>query len=168
MLPGDRLVCAFVEPHTKGETFRKWLLHVTIVPWFRLPDASDAIAQGLEQALKSIGPFKATIDGETIFGPRKNRPAMLIDPPTPFIEIERKVRGFLHKKRAWLVDETTKKQYEFRPHVTVQGEKKLNSGDTFLCDKLYIVEQKGDYKEIVGEVKLGDGNKSFQRRLEPS
>lgn len=155
MIPGDRLVCAFVRPQTTGMQFKKWLLHVTIVPWFRLEDESADIAGGLEQALKTISPFEARVDGAAKFGPRR-REVSLVKQPTGLNEVEAKVRGYLHKKRAWLVDETTKRRYDFRPHVTMQGDEKLQDGDTFWVDRLYIVEQKGDYKEIVAEVNLGE------------
>jgi len=156
MLPGDRLVCAFVEAHGTREQFAHWFLHVTIVPWFRLDDPSDAIATGLKRALCDIGPFEVTVMDRVMFGPRKNRPALLVTQPTQLTVIERKVRNYLHKKRAWLVDETTKRRYEFRPHVTAQDNASPNAGDSFRCDRLYIVEQKGDYKEIISEVPLGE------------
>lgn len=147
MLPGDRLVCAFVKPQAVGVTFQKWLLHVTIVPWFRLADGSEAIAAGLTRALAGMKPFEARAAEATLFGPHKNRPAMLLAQPSSFDEIEAKVRSYLHKKRAWLVDETTKRRYEFRPHVTAQGEQSVTTGQIFHCDRLYIVEQKGDYRQ---------------------
>lgn len=154
MLPGDRLVCAFVEPQEVGRQFTDWLLHVTIVPWFRLPDLSAQIAAGLAKALTPIQPFEASAGGMVKFGPKKNRPARLLELPTPFTEIEQRVRSYFHKKRTWLVDETTKRRHEFRPHVTTQKSGELAEGQTFKVDKLYIVEQKGDYKEIVGIVGL--------------
>jgi 2'-5' RNA ligase len=156
MLPGDRLVCGFVEEQEVGVTFSTWLLHVTVVPWFRLDDDSSAIARGLVQALQTIEPFEAKIeDVSASFGARK-RQAGVIAQPTPFTDMEWKVRTYLHKKRAWLVDETTKQHYDFRPHVTLQAGSKLQAGDTFRCDRLYIVEQKGDYKEIVSEIRLSE------------
>lgn len=154
MLPGDRLVCAFIEEQRAGTQFKAWLLHVTIVPWFRLPDSSEVIVEGLEQALKTITPFEVVADGEAMFGPRKNRPVRLLKQPTPLSDIEAKVRTYLHKKRAWLVDETTKIRQDFRPHVTMQKDNGLQAGEKFMINRLYIVEQKGEYKEIVAEVKL--------------
>jgi|GEM_PF-592764 len=147
MLPGDRLICAFVENRPVGVQFKHWFLHVTIVPWFRLEEPSDVIAQGLSRSLKSIRPFEAVADGEARFRSRQNSPVTLLQQPTPFTEIEQKVRAYFHKKRALLVDETTKKHYEFRPHVTAQGDEGLKFGDMFWCDRLYIVEQKGDYQQ---------------------
>lgn len=155
MAPGDRLVCAFVEGQMVGLRFKRWPLHVTIVPWFRLDEASDVIVQGLERALVVIQPFELTASGTAQFGPRGGRPASLLSALPEIFQAEEKVRTYLHKKRAWLVDETTKKRYDFRPHVTVQGDTQLHDGDTFLCDRLYIVEQKGDYKEITNEVYFG-------------
>ncbi|HSX16397.1 MAG TPA: hypothetical protein VLF40_06405 [Candidatus Saccharimonadales bacterium] len=80
----------------------------------------------------------------------------LLQTPTPFTEVEQRVRSYLHKKRAWLVDETTKKRYEFRPHITMQGTDEFGENGTFRCGRLYIIEQTGDYKEIVGKIGLGD------------
>lgn len=91
-----------------------------------------------------------------MFGPRKNRPATLIAQPTPFTTVEQKARNYLHQKRAWLVDETTKRRHAFRPHVTAQAESRLIPGKIFTCDRLYIVEQMGNYKEVVGEIELSE------------
>jgi len=154
MLPGDRLVCAFVERQRVGLQFKTWLLHVTVVPWFRVPSSSEAIAAGLKQALKTIAPFEVAGESEAMFGLRKNRPVRLLVQLTILSDIEQKVRTYLHKKRAWLADETTKHRQEFRPHVAAQKDAGLQEGAKFIIDGLYIVEQKGNYKEIVAEVKL--------------
>lgn len=154
MLPKDRLVCGFVRPTTVGAMFKTWPLHVTIVPWFRLTDATDSIIRSLTEALTPIRPFIVTANAETMMGPRHDRPVVLIAEPTPLQDIEQRVRTYFHKKRALLVDETTKKQRSFRPHVTVQKEDRLQTGDSFAVDSIYIVEQKGDYKQVVGEVAL--------------
>ncbi len=153
MKPGDRLVCAFVEPQPVGSKFKTWLLHVTIVPWFRLSDEPARVAQGLEKALASVSPFEARISEEARFGSKRSRPAHLLE-PCKFPEVEQGVRGYLHKKRAWLVDETTKVRRPFRPHVTFQGDTHLHEGDKIYCDRLYIVQQKGDYKEVMAEIRL--------------
>jgi len=155
MLPGDRLVCAFVEAQTVETQFNEWLLHVTIVPWFRLADSSKQIAAGLARAFSAIKPFEAVAGDIVKFGPKKNRPARLVEPVMPFEELEKLVRNYLHKKRAWLVDETTERPRQFRPHVTVQKVGRLTEGQIFKVYKLYIVEQKGNYKEITAEIIFG-------------
>lgn len=154
MLPGDRLVCAFVKPQKVDVEFKEWPLHVTVVPWVRLNEPSKQIAEGLQRALITIKPFHAKAGDEVTMGPKERR-ARLLELPTPFTGIEQKVRNYFHKKRAWLVDETTKRRYEFRPHVTVQQTKELAEDKTFRVGKLYIVEQKGDYKQVMAEISLG-------------
>lgn len=154
MLPDDRLVCVFIQPKAVGDTFSTWPLHVTIVPWFRLPVATNDIVVGLAEALKPIPAFRSTTAAETMMGPHHNRPALLLAEPTPFHDIERRVRNYLHKKRAWLVDETTKKSRSFRPHVTLQKDDRLARGDQFMTNRLCVVVQKGGYKQVVGEVIL--------------
>lgn len=154
MLPGDRLICAFVEPQAVGTRFTDWLLHVTVVAWFRLDTSSEQIADSLTKALTTVWPFEA-MAGETVTMGGRQRPARLLQLPTPFTQIEQKVRSYFHKKRAWLVDETTKRRYEYRPHVTLQTSGELAEGQTFKVDKLYIVEQKGDYKVITAEIPFG-------------
>jgi 2'-5' RNA ligase len=154
MQPGDRLVCLFLQVYRVGDTFQQWPLHVTIVPWFRMPDSSAQLGSGLGRALGSLQPFTVVAADEARFGPRR-RLVRLLEPSGQLVTLEHKVRTYLHKKRAWLVDETTKRRYDFRPHVTAQAEQGLAPGATVLTDRLYIVEQKGDYKEIVSEVCFG-------------
>ena len=155
MLPGDRLICAFVSPQEVGTKFTSWKLHVTVVPWFRVDAESDIIASGLTRALKTMAPFSVTGGGEEMVGIRKTRHARLVKDPTALAGVAAKVRTYLHKKGALLIDETTKEPPVFRPHVTSQGNVTMHADDTFRCDRLYIVKQFGVYKEIVGEIPLG-------------
>jgi hypothetical protein len=143
-----------VQPIAVGDTFPRWPLHVTVVPWFRLNDQTDHIVEGLTESLQPIVPFTATSEMQSMLGPRRNRPAMLLRKPTPFQVIEQRVRTYFHKKRAWLVDETTKVRQVYRPHVTFQQDERLRPGETFQCDRLYVVEQFGDKKAVVGEIIL--------------
>src|SRR5579875_2771445 len=98
MLPGDRLICALMEQQAVGTQFKTWLPHVTIVPWFRLDEAADVIAEGLGRAFHGIAPFEVTCGGEAMFGPRKNRRVRLLLPTAPLSQIEAKARNYLHKK----------------------------------------------------------------------
>lgn len=154
MLPGDRLACLFIDSLRVGDQFRQWPLHVTLVPWFRVEGDSTSLAQGLELSLQTVPPFTVRAAGSTRFGPRK-RLVRLLEGSPELGAVEHRVRSYLHKKRAWLVDETTKRRYDFRPHVTVQGEYGLAPGAAVRVERLYIVQQKGDYKEIVSEAYFG-------------
>jgi 2'-5' RNA ligase len=154
MQPGDRLICAFVEPQVPSMQFKTWPLHVTIVPWFRLSDPSVQIASGLQEALHEVKVAIVSTGDEAQFGPRGNRQVRLLRPVGQLEQIEAKVRNYMHKKRAFMLDETTKKPYDFRPHVTAQNGFLLPESVPIRIAQLYIVEQKGDYKEIVSEMNL--------------
>ena len=154
MLPGDRLVCALVNPLPTGSRFTAWPLHLTIVPWFRAALGTPEITAGLQLASAGRHQFPVTMDGEAHFGRRGRKPVSLVALPNQITRIEQIVRGFLKSHAAWIVDESTKAAQPYRPHVTAQGAEQLHSGDTFLCRELYIIEQLGAAKTVAAVVEL--------------
>jgi 2'-5' RNA ligase len=153
MLPGDRLVCVFVDEFKVGDIFSKWPLHVTIVPWFRLKASSDQLRRGLQKALRPIRPFRVEVGEVALFGPKKNRPAHLLE-PSQLSDIEQRVRRYLQQKRSWLVDETTMKRRPFKAHITFQGDEHLEKGSIVPIDNLYIVKQHGNHKSVEAVVEF--------------
>lgn len=156
MRPGDRLLVAFTKPIPIGTQFSEWILHVTVVPWFRLGAPSQAIAVALTEDLEDIAPFVAVVGEEDHFGHGHRKLVNLIELPTSFQVIEARCREYLHDEQAWIVDETTSRRYDYRPHITAQTSGRVKQGDTFKCDRLYIVEQKGEYKEVTSIITLND------------
>lgn len=155
MQPTDRLVCVFVKTIDIGGEFKAWPLHVTVVPWFRLSAPSNDLKEELQQALGGIQSFEVEMGAEAQLGHKKGKVGNWVRLPSPLIEIEKRVRQVLKTHNSWLVDETTRLKRDYRPHVTAQAEERLHEGDRFICSKLHIIEQKGDYKEIVQEINLG-------------
>lgn len=153
MMPGDRLICMFVDSFGQGHEFSDWPLHLTIVPWFRNGMASDDLTAQFERALQGVGPFEMKVDGEARFGRRKKL-VNLIETPSPITKVEQIIRRSLQDNDSWIVDETTKIRRHFRPHITEQNYARVQSGDKISVDRLYIVEKRGDYKEIVATVNL--------------
>jgi len=154
MLPGDRLVCVFVESLAVGSRFTAWPLHVTIVPWFRLALSSDDVLMGLQKVTASIHPFTVVMDDDARFGRHKQKLVNLVSLPSPLNSVEQAVRKFLKASGAWLVDETTKRRLPYRPHVTAQGNEGLQRSAGFWCEKLYLIEQLGSAKTVAGIVGL--------------
>ena len=152
MRPGDRLICAFVDHFDQGDRFKDWPLHVTVVPWFRTEFSSDKLADELCDRLCSHKSFQVVMSDETQLG--RGKTVNLVARPTPLMEIEEQVRVVVKRNDAWLIDETTKRHREFRPHVTAQKDIRLYRGDTFICNAFYVIEQKGDHKEVVARVNL--------------
>lgn len=144
---------AFVKPMEVGSRFKDWPLHITIVPWFRTDISSEELVSELVSKLADIKPFEARVGKETHFGGWRKL-VNLIMQPSPLAQIERIVRTTLKSHDAWLVDESTKKQRPYRPHITAQLEGRVYEGDRIAIGKLYIVMQKGDYKIIESEIRV--------------
>ena len=147
MKPGDRLVCAFVEPIAKAATFTDWPLHVTIVPWFRLDQSSSNLALLLLQNFTDHAAFTVYVRGENQFGYKKQKTVNLVS-ASQLLVIESQTRQVLHKQHAWIVDEADHTQRSFRPHVTVQRSRRVQEGDQFHCNRLYIISQQGNSKSV--------------------
>lgn len=162
MHSGDRLVCAFTKQREVGQLFKDWPLHVTIVPWFRLGVETDHLVQDLHLVWRDEAAFDVHMGEEdTHFDHQKNRMATTVALPSPFVGLEQQLRDYLHNHDAWIADELAGRRYSYRPHVTVQREGRLGSGDRFRCDQLYVVEQRGGEKAVVGTIALsGSRDKS--------
>lgn len=154
MVPGDRLVCAFVEPLTPGAVFAEWPLHVTVVPWFRVDIPTDRLVSLLSSTLSSVHAFDASADGTAHFGRGGKKLVHLIAAPSPFWDVEHRIRELLHRQQAWIVDETTRKRRTYQPHITNQQGTQAHDGQAVQVNNLYIIEQQGSHKVVAGKVAL--------------
>lgn len=154
MQPGDRLITAFIDRRETGERFNQWPPHITLIPWFRTDVASDELALEIQATLSHIRPFAVEIGQEERFGARGRKLVNLVNLPSPLEIIEEAARQVLKTHQAWLVDESTRLRHRFRPHVTVQKSGRVQEGDSFKCDRLYLVMQEGSSKLITDEVLL--------------
>jgi 2'-5' RNA ligase len=151
MLPGDRLICAFVKSQPIGSIFKDWPLHITIVPWFRLDTSSPRLAEQLSEHYIGSNAFRVDVLKETQFGYKKLKVVNLVAAPE-LIRLEGQTRRLLHSHKAWVVDEADKTRKGFRPHVTALNTGRVHEGDSFECDRLYIVSQHGDFKQIDSQI----------------
>lgn len=154
MYPGDRLLCFFVQPVERSE-FRGWPLHITVVPWFRLALPATKLSADLAAAFAKFRVFDIRVAGEAFFGRRHSRVVDLLEASAEMSTIEQACRQYLHAQNAWIVDETTRRRFAYRPHVTRQGNVRVYGGDVIRCQSVCIVEQHGDYKTVVDKVELG-------------
>lgn len=147
MLPGDRIICTFAKQQLLGSQFKDWPPHITIVPWFRLDISSSKLAEELKEHYVGSKPFKVSILDEAQFGYKKRKTVNLVTAPE-LMRLEGQTRRLLHQHKAWIVDEADKTRGHFRPHVTVLKTGRVNKGDSFNCDRLYIVTQHVSFKQI--------------------
>lgn len=151
MQPGDIIVVAFVKPQQLGQQFKEWPLHVTVLSWQRGTAPAEMLARQLSVNLQDIRPFNVEVADETGFGKTGSIRVNLVRTPTPLSDIHQTVTnvaldaGFVQVSHRYPA---------YRPHVTVQPKERLHSGDTFLCDHLYLVAQHGEYKSVEAEITL--------------
>jgi hypothetical protein len=149
MNKGDKLICAFPEPKKVGETFTRWPLHVTIIPWFQVTADEAEFERLLQEQLGEIPAFGAKVRYPRKFGFRQAN-VLLKNQWQP-----------IHDAALACVSQAAKSTVRFRfvgrwysPHVTYQGEEHLQEGDIFWCDRVYIIEQKVEHKEVVAALEL--------------
>lgn len=77
----DKYMLAHIfEEHHTGNTFEKWPLHVTIVPWFTLDqNPKESVIESLDSITKEHLPIPITIGEPVMLGPNKDEPAYLIE-----------------------------------------------------------------------------------------
>lgn len=152
MQPGDRLICAFEKPPELGGRFSEWPLHVTVLSWFRCSLPSSRLARLLELNLKGFEPFRLEVGNEAQFGPRQNVLVNLVKTSPQLDAVEEITRLALENSD---IQFASKQFSKYRPHITVQERARLRAGDNFIVRQLSIIEQKVDYKEVVGAARLG-------------
>lgn len=156
MKPGDYLVTVFPDEHMVGETFgEEWLLHVTILAWFRLKMPAQKLASALEQAYHGVAPFTIELAGETHLGFGGTALVNLVRLPSPLIKLQRRTVALLDDLHADFVTGRGTWGGEYRPHMTAQTSARMHEGDTFTCDRFYLVERVGNRHKIVGVMSLG-------------
>lgn len=158
MLKGDKLICLFVQDYSLGDKFTHWPLHITILPWFRNDLSTDRIIEEICKELQSYASFSLNISQEAYFGSKKDKLVNLIKPDKTLSSIEKTIRSYLKAKRSWIVDETTKRKIQYSPHVTVQSSERLIAGDKIKINKIYLIEQKEENKEVVGIININGKN----------
>ena len=153
MLPEDRLICAFVNKQLEDAVFKDWPPHITIVPWFRLNISSSQLTKELGAHYIGSKTFKVIVHGEAQLGYKKQKLVNLVAAPE-LMKLEGQTRRLLHAHKAWVVDEADKTRNGFRPHVTALNTGRVHKGESFNCDRLYIVSQHGGFKQIDSVIML--------------
>lgn len=152
MQTGDRLICVLLKPLAVGYTFKNWPLHVTILPWSRTEVSSEELTDELRYIFADIRPFTMHVAGEAGFGYKGRKLVNLIAKPSLLDALESRARKVLHGHKAWIVDEANGFKRQFRPHITENKSGRAHAGESYACDALYIVEQKGEHKEVTGKI----------------
>lgn len=159
MKPGALIIVAMVDPATVPTTFRRkrleWPLHVTIAPWFTVPDETKMI-RFLESNLLSEPSFIAEIGDDTTFGEDGSIAVSLVANPQRFNVLHNYLLEYIRDNEgAIFVNTWTGDAY--RPHVTHHGDNRLYGGDSFAVQSLTLVRLADDeWCEVVANFSLGE------------
>lgn len=159
MTEGALIIVAMVDPGSVPVRFKRrrleWPLHVTVVPWFMVPDEQKFI-QFLEEHLPSEPSFNVLVGQDAAFGAEGEIPVSLIADRTPFAILHNYVLEAIADHDGTVLLNTWIRD-AYRPHITHHGDNRLHEGDTFTARSLTIVRLlDDDMCEVVTTMSLGD------------
>ncbi len=160
MNPGALVLVAMVDPASVPSTFRRklleWPLHVTVAPWFSVPD-EDLFIQFLERNLPSEPSFESLMGEDAAFGADNEIPVTLVSNREPFAVLHNYLLEAIHGYDGVMLVNTWIRE-NYKPHVTHHGENRLFPGDTFMVRSLTLVRLLDeDVCEVVTSFALGAG-----------
>ncbi|WP_413248656.1 2'-5' RNA ligase family protein [Sinomonas flava] len=129
---------AFVEPAPVGERFgkRHWPLHVTLLRFDMAPDAAREAVSG---AVGVFEPPRVTVGHDADFGYRGRVRVSLVEPDTALQSLHDRIRvavaaagGRIHSPQHT--------GGGFRPHITVQGSRRVARGDRLVLTSVSLVD----------------------------
>lgn len=156
MIPGDLLICAFINSNNidLNLEFKEWPLHITVVPWFRLRSKIDNLNSELQKEIIKINKIDVDIGEEDYFGFNKDKLVNLISNPNKLNSIEKLVRRIVKNHAFWLVDNTSKRHIKYNPHVTAQLAGRVNKTEKYNINKLYLIKHYGKNKKVIKIINL--------------
>lgn len=128
---------AFVEP-AGGVRFgkRHWPLHVTLLRFDLAPEAALAAATG---ALSAFRPFRVRIGRDADFGYRGRVRVSLVEHEAALTALHEGVRDAV-ARAGGRIHSPQHTGRGFRPHVSVQGDRRVHPGEDVLLHSAALVD----------------------------
>lgn len=132
---------AFVEPTGLGQRFgkRHWPLHVTILRFDMAPEAALAAASGAMSASGGVLPVEVRIGEDADFGYRGRVRVSLMEPSPGLQALHDRFRDAV-AGAAGRIHSPQHTGAGFRPHVTVQGERRVRAGEAVRLESVSLVD----------------------------
>ncbi len=138
---GSLILVHFLKPLSEDDTVsrRKYPLHVTVVPWFKLGSAiKENIFSSISKIAKETKPFQFSVKGEALFGPENDVPVNLVTKSEDLTKLHLKLAYTIEASGAIIESKYVKDFY--RPHISHTGALKAQPGDTCLLDNLALLQ----------------------------
>lgn len=160
MKPGALILVTMVDPAAVPAKFRRkrldWPLHITLVPWFELPDEAAFLEQ-LRTIIPMEESFQVTVGEEAAFGIENDTPVNLINYSRPLTVMHYFLLTALEAHQATMVSNTNWIRDKYSPHVTHHGNSRLHLGDVVSVNTITVVRLlDDDWCEVVDALTLNE------------
>lgn len=153
------VIVKMIESQTIGSTFNsgKWPLHVTIIPNFEIKWDYKKLNSELEAVVNSCSQVRTVANTDDLFGPDKDIPVTRLELRPELAKIHTTIVEFLENNDAKFELPIILKE-NYKPHITIQGSARVNTGDSINIDELSIVDKEvggnSSLRKVLGVVKL--------------
>lgn len=126
--------------HT-GESFlvHEWPLHITVLAPFATEAEPSVVARAIARATEGLPAITAAVGADELFGRRHNIPVTLVDDNEPLTELRRLLIANV-RPLASAPDEPAFTGTDFRPHVTIKQDRRVDAGDVLVLDQVALVD----------------------------
>lgn len=133
---------AFVEPTGVGQRFgkRHWPLHVTLLRFDMAPEAALMAASG---AMSAFRPFRVQMGRDADFGYRGRVRVSLVEHDAGLQALHERILEAV-TARGGRIHSPQHTGRGFRPHVSVQGERRVHPGQAVLLTGASLVDMAPD------------------------
>lgn len=132
----EYMLAVLLEQKNQGESFGRWPLHVTLVPWFELKQPLADVVAGLTDVLRSCQSFSVKIGHKhTLHG----KAVTLVEPSAALHALHMNLVDFVDE--CGLLDKSTNfigKDYV--PHITEKINATVQPGFNVAVKKIYLIE----------------------------
>jgi 2'-5' RNA ligase len=135
-----------------GQSFSPEALHLTIAPWFVLPDESEQrVSLSFMTRFLDVKKINTKIDIEVSLGPREDISVYLVEPTNEISDLHAEAIGWLDSLGArWAVKNPYVKD-EYKPHIRKRSNYHPALGQGLIIDNLCLIRanRRPDDKRLI-------------------
>lgn len=139
------LLAYMVEPLGE-ETFSRWPLHITLVPWFEYGEGEANLINDLSSQIpRKVRMIKGRVGQRTWFG--YDLPVRLVEPKDELKRLHDQLLEEVEQVGGGLSDKTFAGP-RYNPHITVRGQRVIEGGQKLSIDKITLVKAISDQPQL--------------------